>query len=281
MKNYGSILVLLSAVFYSFGGLFFKLATWNSLAISSARSLIGFVIITVFLLIIKHKFVFNKWVLLAALVNTCTSILYSLANKMTTAGNTIVLQFTMPVYVIIITSLIKKKMPSKLEISTCLCVLLGIIVFFVDSLSAGNMLGNVLALVSGITYSLVFIFNGQKESDSLSAFQLSLLITGLVCLPELLKTDVVGSSKECILAVLGLGILQQGVGHILLSIGINKTSAVTASLLSGLEPILNPILVAVFYGELLTPLSLIGAVIVLIAIMSYNVIGSKTKEATS
>ena len=249
------------------------------MAISSARSFIGFAVITIFLVATKHKFVFNKYVLFAALANSCTGILYSFANKMTTAGNTIVLQFTMPVYVIIITAITSKKKPSKLEISTCFFVLLGILIFFIDSLTAGNMLGNILALVSGVSYALLFIFNGKEQSDPFSAIQLSLIITGLIGLPELLQTDIGASSTNCILAVLGLGILQQAAGHILLSIGIKETSSVTASLLSGLEPILNPILVAIFYGELLTPLSLVGAAIVLISIISYNVIVSKNKEA--
>lgn len=227
------------------------------------------------MIITKHKFTFNSTVLFAAVANTCTSILYSLANKLTTAGNTIVLQFTMPVYVIIISAIIYKKAPTKLEIKTCFLVLLGIVLFFVDSLTAGNSLGNALALVSGVCYAFVFILNSRKSSDPFSAMVLSLFITSIVCLPELLKTDITNSSSEVILAVLGLGILQQGFGHIFLSLGIKDIKAVTSALLSGIEPILNPILVAIFYGEMLTPLSIAGAIIVLISITTYNVIVAK------
>ena len=62
------------------------------------------------------------------------------------------------------------------------------------------------------------------------------------------------------------------------AVGIKRTPPIAASLISGIEPILNPVLVAVFYGEKLTLLSLIGAAIVLISVLVYNIITSKTKS---
>ncbi len=44
-----------------------------------------------------------------------------------------------------------------------------------------------------------------------------------------------------------------------------------ASIINAAEPILNPILVAVFYGEVLGRLSLAGAAIVIGSILFYNV----------
>jgi drug/metabolite transporter (DMT)-like permease len=53
--------------------------------------------------------------------------------------------------------------------------------------------------------------------------------------------------------------------------GLEEVPAVTASLTTAIEPILNPLLVAVFYREAVTPLSLVGAVIVVSAVVGYNV----------
>ena len=280
MNNKSSILVLFSAIFFATGGLFYKIASWNSLAICTGRSLIALVLIIIFLILTKHKFVVNATVILAAIGNASTSVLYSMANKMTTAGNTIVLQFTMPVYVIIISSIINKKKPNKLEVSTCFFVLLGIVLFFIDSLTAGNMLGNILALVSGITYALFFIFNGKENADPLSTLVISLFLSAMVGMSEFVKTDFINTTTATWLAVIGLGVIQQALGHSFLAIGIKGTSSITASLLSGLEPVLNPILAAIFYNELLTPLSLVGAIIVLVTIISYNVIISRNKESS-
>jgi drug/metabolite transporter (DMT)-like permease len=70
--------------------------------------------------------------------------------------------------------------------------------------------------------------------------------------------------------VIALGVIQVGGAYVLFSIGIRNTPPVTASLITGLEPILNPLLVAVFYGETVSTLSVIGSVIVVFTIMAYN-----------
>lgn len=265
-----TVFVFLSAIFFALGGLFFKIIPWDALAISSARSIIAAICILVFLRIRKHRFVVNRTVILAALAISVTNSLYALSNKLTTAGNAIVLQFSMPAFVILIMLVWFHKKPTKLELATCGAVLLGIICFFVDSFTAGNLLGNCLALISGVTYACFFIFNSREDSEPFTAIILSYGIAALIGLPSLLQTDIAGSSMGTLLAVAGLGLIQQGAGQVCLALGIKETSPVTAGLISGIEPILNPLLVAVFYHELLTPLSFLGAAIVLISVMWYN-----------
>lgn len=273
-----TIFVFLSSVFFALGGLFFKLIPWDAMAISSARSILAGLCIGGFLIVKRHRFVFNKTVFAAALGICITNILYAQANKLTTAGNAIVLQFSMPVFVILIMLTLYRRKPSLQELVTCFTVLAGILCFFVDSLSAGNMLGNALALISGFTYACFFIFNSQEDSEPFTAILLSYAMAALIGLPQLLKTDIAGSGWPILLAVLGLGILQQGAGQVCLALGIKETSPVTAGLISGIEPILNPVLVAVFYHEMLTPLSLVGGAIVLVSIITYNYLEAAQKS---
>lgn len=265
-----TLLVFLSSVFFATGGLFFKVIPWEAMAISGARSIISLVVLVVFLAIKRHKYKFNLTVLMAALSVAATNTLYAFANKLTTAGNTIVLQFSMPVFVILIMLIFWHKKPTRLEVFTCMAVLAGIICFFVDSLTAGNMLGNALALLSGVTYALYFIYSSREDSEPFTAVVIGSLITSLIGLPSLLATDVAGSGASVIAAVIALGVVQQGLGKICFSAGVTGTPAIAAGLLSGFEPVLNPILVAVFYHEMLTPLSIVGAVIVLGSIIFYN-----------
>lgn len=273
--------MFLSSVFFALGGLFFKIITWDALAISSARSVISCAFLLVYLLINKHRFKVNRTVIISAISISCTNTLFALANKLTTAGNTIVLQFSMPVFVILIMLVFFHKKPTKTEVITCFAVLGGIICFFVDSLTAGNMLGNALALISGVSYAMYFVFNSREESEPFTAVILSYIIAGLIGLPSLIKTDVRATAPTVLLAVLALGILQQGLGQICFSSGIKGTTPVAAGLISGIEPILNPVLVAVFYKEMLTPLSLVGAVIVLVSIITYNVTEAKTPKKST
>ena len=75
-----------------------------------------------------------------------------------------------------------------------------------------------------------------------------------------------------------LGVFQVALAYILMCIGLKTTPAVTASLISGIEPVLNPILVAVFYGEQIGSMALVGAVIVIASVLTYNVLLAKQKS---
>lgn len=270
--------VFLSSVFFALGGLFFKIIPWDALAIGAARSMIAAVCILCFLLVRRHRFRVNRTVIAAAVAIAVTNTLYAAANKLTTAGNAIVLQFSMPAFVILMMLVFFCKRPTRLELATCGLVFLGIICFFLDSFTAGNLFGNALALLSGMSYACFFIFNSRERAEPFTAILLSYAITALIGLPNLVHTDIAGSSIQTLLAVLALGALQQGAGQICFALGIKGTSPVTAGLISGIEPILNPVLVAVFYHEMLTPLSILGAAVVLISVTFYNVRTAKSAE---
>ena len=169
----GTLFVFLSAVFFSIGGLFMKLIPWNGLAINSARNVFSVLVLAAFFRIRRHKLVINRTVLIGALAIVGTNILYSLANKLTTAGNTIILQFTAPIWVMVFSSLLLKKKPGRLDLIAAAFVFAGVICFFIDSLSSGHLAGDLLALLSGIFYAGVFMMNAREDSDSLSSVLIS------------------------------------------------------------------------------------------------------------
>ena len=265
-----TLLVALSAVLFATGGLFFKIIPWDALAINSARTMIAGTILFIYLKKKGKKLQINKSVILASLGLVVCNNLYSMANKLTTAGNTIILQFTMPVFVVLMMLIMYRQKPTKLELITCALVLAGIVLFFVDSLSAGHVLGDVLAIISGVGYAFFFVFSAADDADSLSSIILAHCCSVLIGLPSLFQTDFKGTPAGAFVALIALGVLQQACGQICFSEGIAKTPAVAASLISGIEPILNPTLVAIFWHEMLSPLALCGAALVLVSIMYYN-----------
>ena len=263
------LFVFLASVCFSTGGLFIKLVPWSALAINGARNLIGAAVIGLYLLITRRKIVFNRRVLIGALSMIGVTTLFAVANKLTTAANTIVLQFTAPVFVILFMSLFYGQKPGRVDLITCFLVLLGVVLFFVDGIQAGNLTGNIVAILSGVCYAGVFMMNTGKGADAISSCFLGQLTAGLVMTPLCFReTDF---SLPVMAAVLALGIVQVGGAYILFSIGIRHTQAVTASLITGMEPIMNPLLVAVFYGEQVSALAVTGAVIVVCSILAYNV----------
>ena len=193
---------------------------------------------------------------------------FAISNKLTTAANTIVLQFTAPVFVILMMAVFYHQKPRRLDVITCVLVMLGVVLFFVDGIRAGNLIGNITAVLSGVCYAGVFMMNTGENADAISSCFLGQLAAGLAMTPLCFgETDF---TAQTLAAVIALGVIQVGGAYVLFSIGIKNTPPVTASLITGLEPIMNPLLVAVFYGETVSTLSIIGSVIVVCTIMVYN-----------
>ena len=268
--------MFLAAVLYSIGGLCIKLIPWSGMAINGARTAIALVVIGLYLKLTGHRPTMNLWVLVGALAVCGTNILFSIANKLTTAANAIVLQFTAPIFVILFSILLFGKRPQKLDLLACGLVLGGVLLFFVDSLSARGMLGNILALLSGVSYAGVFMMNDMPDSDAISSVFWGDVISAVVGLPFL------GYEAEftpnVLAPLLVLGIFQVGAAYILLTEGLKTTPPVTASLVSGIEPVLNPILVAVFYHEMIGPVALVGAMVVVGSVVLYNVMLARHTE---
>ena len=263
-----ALFVFLASVCFSTGGLFIKMIPWSALSINGARNLIGACVIGFYLLLTRKKIVLSGRVLIGALSMIGVTTLFAVSNKLTTAANAIVLQFTAPVFVILLMAAIYGQRPDRADIITCFAVLLGVVLFFVDGIRAGNLLGNVTAVLSGICYAGVFMMNTGKKADAISSCFIGQLAAGVIFAPLCIReTDF---SVPVLSAVLALGVIQVGGAYILFSIGIRHTPAVTASLITGMEPILNPLLVAAFYGEPVSALSVAGCVIVVCSILLYN-----------
>ena len=277
-QSKGIFYVLMAAVLFSIGGLCIKMVPWSPLAINGARNLISSIMIGIYLKMTHHKIVINPAVLFGAVCMTGVTTLYTIANKLTTAANTIVLQFTAPVFVIFFMWIFFKERPNRVDIIAPAAVFAGILCFFIDGLSSGNMLGNIVAVLSGVAYAGVFMMNSFEKSDSLSSIFLGQALSAVTCIWFVFgETDF---GVTAVGGILALGIFQVGLAYILMSKGLDEVPAVTASLTTAIEPILNPILVAIFYHEMITSLSFVGAVIVIIAVVGYNVLKAvKPKEA--
>ena len=271
--------VFLASVCFSTGGLFIKLIPWSPLAINGARNLIGAAVVGIFLLVTRHRIVFSRRVLTGALSTIGVTTLYAVANKLTTAANTIVLQFTAPVFVMLFMAVLYRQLPGKVDMLVCVLVMSGVVLFFIDGIQAGNLAGNIVAVLSGVCYAGVFMMNTGKDADALSSCFLGQLTAGVLLTPLCFRETAF--SLPVVASVAALGVIQVGCAYILFSIGIRNTPPVTASLITGLEPVLNPLLVAAFYGERVSGLSVAGCVVVVCSILAYNVWLAKQKSGTT
>lgn len=273
----GSVYVFISAILFALGGVLIKLIPWSSTSIQGSRSIFSLLVIVGYLLLQKRKIKLNKSVILGAVFNVVMALTFVAATKMTTAANAIVLQFTEPIFIILLMWLIYKIKPNKQAIVTCIVVFSGIVCFFFDSLSTGGMTGNILAIISGLAYAFVFMIKKMPGADFESSIIFSNIISILIGCFSFGNETVV--APKVIIFVIILGVFQCGLSYVFLSKGLDYVSPVTASLVSTIEPILNPLLVAIIYGETVGILALFGAVLVVGSATIYSIIEAKIPKS--
>jgi len=269
----GTAYVLASAVCFSLGGVLIKLIPWSALTIQGVRSIFAFFVISGSMKAAGRKFVCNRSVIFGAVCNLVMALTFVVATKMTTAANAIVLQFTEPIFVILLMWMFYRKRPGKDAVITCAVVFAGIICFFMESLEGGRVAGNLLAIVSGFFYALVFMMKKFPGADFESSILISYVASAVIAIPAY-ATETESSVAIWIFIIL-LGVFQNGFSYVFLSKGLDYVSPVTASLTSTIEPILNPLLVALFYGEQVGALAIVGAALVVGASTVYNLMQAK------
>lgn len=179
----GTVYVLLSAICFSTGGVLIKLIPWSSMTIQGIRSIFSILVVGGYMLLRRQRFVWNKTVFWGAICNTVMAFSFVAATKLTTAANAIVLQFTEPIFVILLMWFIYKKKPGKDALIACAVVFAGILCFFFESLGAGQMAGDLLAILSGFTYALVMMMKKFEGADFESSLIVSNIISAVVGIP--------------------------------------------------------------------------------------------------
>lgn len=271
-KINGNVYILLASIFWSFSGAFTKLIPWGPVSIACLRALIAASIIAVYRKSIKIKF--TKQNIIGGMLVLVVTLTFICANKLTTSANAIVLQYTMPIYIILYNCIIKKNKPDILDIAAVICTIAGILVFFIDSLEAGSMIGNLLALLSGFVYAVYFIVSAEGKSDPIDINYMGNLLYILI-IPFIFFDESFAITLPSVASILFLGIIQLGMGYIFFSKGIKSTTAVSASIIATLEPVLNPVWAFMIINEQPSALSVCAGIFVILTISLYNVLKAK------
>ena len=273
----GTILVLISAIFYRLGGLMIKMIPWDGFLLNAGRSFISIFVYGIFLVVIRHKPKMNGWVFFGAVVIALNNTMFAVATKLTAAGNVAVLQFTAPVFIILISFVAFHKLPTRLDAVASAIVIVGIICFFVDSVGGGNFKGDLLAVSCGLVYAIVFMLNEMPGGDPLSSVFWSAFLGTLFGIPSMVG-GVPPLDTTALLMLLGMGLVQTGAAYLFLMVGMQYSTPIAGILTSAVQPILSPVLVAAFYGEYITPMASVGAVIVVVTIVVYNILKERALD---
>ena len=259
----GILAIVVTAILWSTGGIFIKLISLNAFQLSCLRSIFAaFVFIILFM---KKLLEVNGFTFINAGFYAGILILFVMATKMTSAANAIFLQYTAPIYVLILEPLINKTKYRLINVVTILFCFAGMVLFFVGELSPGDMKGNIIALLSGIAFAafLIGMRKNRPEYQFSSIFYGNVLIA-LICFPSLFSVEYFTLPDFGMVAF--LGIFQIGIAYAIFSYGLKRVYAIEASLISMIEPVLNPVWVSIGYGEIPAFMSIVGGIIIVSAI---------------
>ncbi|KXG75733.1 DMT family transporter [Thermotalea metallivorans] len=264
------IFLIMASLLWSLGGFFIKWIQWNPVAIAGMRSAISAVLIWIVLR--KPKFHWSKEQILCALAYAATVILFVIANKMTTAANAILLQYTAPIYVALFGFVVLKEKTTTLDWVTIIFVVGGMLLFFIDDFDTKSFWGNVWAIVSGMSFAtMVLLLRKQKDGSPLESVLLGNILTAMIGIPFMLQSAPSSSSW---IGLILLGTIQLGLPYILYSIAIKSVSALEAVLIPVIEPIVNPIWVFIMLGEVPGKWAMIGGIVVLGAVTFRCIMGA-------
>lgn len=263
--------VFLGVFLWSTGGLFIKLTTIDAYQITFFRSLLA--AITVAVLTRKHGWKINAFGLLTSIFYAVLLFSFVWATKKTTAANAIFLQYTAPIYILVLAPFfIGEKFHLRDLLTVILCIS-GMSLFFVGKLGVADYQGNIAALVSGLFYGLYVMLlrheRGKGMNPTIAVIYGNLLLA-MVTIPSGISAIPVMTWFD-LLCVSFLGIIQIGVAYILFIKGVTLgTSPLDASIIGFIEPLLNPVWVFFFYGERPSNWAILGGAIIVATVMFHT-----------
>jgi drug/metabolite transporter (DMT)-like permease len=276
-KHRGTLFLVSAALLWSLGGVLIKSVTWNPLAIAGMRSGIAALVFLCYLR--RPRFTFSPTQIGGAVAYAGTVVLFVVANKLTTAANAIVLQYSAPIYVILLSKPLLHEPPKGRDFLAVGAVFAGMTLFFLGRLEWGSLLGNLAAIGSGVTFALLAIFlRLERNGSPFEAVLLGNVLAAAIGLPFMR-----GGFPEAqgILFLLILGVFQIGVAYLFYVEAVKTVTAFEACFIPIIEPILNPVWVFLFLGEAPGRWALLGGGIILLSVVWWSLRSALTVKENS
>ena len=265
-----------AAVLWSTGGLFIKWTSVSGLELSFGRSLLAAVTVAIFT---RHEgFGLNRVTAIASLLYAALLVLFVLATKQTTAANAIFLQYTAPVYLLILEPLIYKEKFRRRDLIVVIACVAGMSLFFVGKLRPQDVTGNLLALASGFCFACYFLL--LRHSTARAVNRASSVIYGnllvvLLAAPAGISA-LSGMSAHDAMSIVYLGVVQIGLAYTLFTVAMARgVRSLDAGIVGYIEPVLNPIWVFLVLAERPTKWALVGGAIIVAAVVVHTLLEAR------
>jgi len=221
----------------------------------------------------KLNYEFDIISVLCSLCYALVLIMFVVAAKLTKVANAIFLQFTAPIYLLILEPVFLKTKFEKKNLIALIFCFTGMVLFFFGKLELSGIQGNLIAIGSGISFALFTLFlkwkkQIHKTEDTMIYIVVGNILVCIFCLPLMINNLTLDLTQFLIL--LYMGIFQIGISYIIFNEGVKYISATESMIIAMLEAILSPIWVFLGVGEVPSGYAIAGSLIILITIVWRN-----------
>lgn len=263
-RNTALLGLIVAALLWSTGGMLIKMVNGHPLAISSFRTAVASLVFLSYKNFKLEKLDKSGWIM--AFGYAFTVIFFVLATRLSTAANAIFLQFTATIWVALFSKFILKTTLRRSDIVSMIIIFLSMGLFFVNQLNVTYVLGNLFGLLAGLAFaSFITIASTKKEGSGIYPVIYGSLITTVIGLPFYTRALF---QPQSLLAIVLLGLFQIGLAYVIYTKSMEYVTAVDGILIPVIEPILNPVWVALTIGEIPTVYAVIGGIIMILTITS-------------
>ena len=262
------IYILGTALGYSLQGVTLKFIPCNPFVVNGMEKVICFLILG--LSRRGFRIHFNRRTIPGAVFMYLSSVLFMTANKMTTAANAVILQYTNPVFILLISCFFLHKMIYRRDILISFVMMCGMVLFFIDDISVGNMAGNVIAIFSGIAMALTNLYAHYSKTDIREYGMINCLISMLIG-SLVMPFQMPRFTWEIAGAILFYGVFCSGLPILFFAKGAPRVEPLKISMLLMLEPVCGPVWVALIVREFPGKMALAGAGVILAA-LAFNIL---------
>ena len=268
----GPFLVFLGACSLSFGGLIVKSFEGANLwQILFWRSLFFIIIVTIFLFITYKKNFFSSFKkagipgLIGGIVLSSGFCGYVFAMYNTTVANTNFIIQTQTIFLAIFGYFFLKEKISKITLASIILAISGIILMVGNSLSPGQMTGNIAAFIMPISFAFLILIIRKYPQIDMVPIQLIAGILAMI-IGYLMSVKIQISIHDIFLGFLA-GFFQLGFGFILITIGARTTPSAMVGIIMLTEAVFGPLWAWLFINENPPFIVLIGGSIVIFAVL--------------
>ena len=268
----GPLLVFLGACSLSFGGLLVKSFEGATLwQILFWRSLFFISVVSIYLSFTYGSHVFKILYVsgipgvFGGLVLGIGFFSYVYAMYNTTVANANFIIQTQTLFLAVFGYFFLKEKVSKTTIFSIVLAMIGILIMVGNSLSPGQLSGNLVAFLMPVSFAVLIIVVRKYPKIDMVPLQ---LVAGVIAM--IIGFTVAGkisiSAHDIFIGFLA-GFFQLGFGFILITIGAKSTPSAVVGIIMLTEAILGPIWAWLFINELPSIIVMIGGSIVLLAVL--------------